>query len=94
MVHQMLQDCSWLPSLHCQVLAVVVGLQIDVESTEMQQAQYVFINLSVRACRGSLEVGDVLSDLSANPMEVFILGIHGKLITAPVSSVGFHTESL
>ena len=41
----------------------------------------------MRACRGSLEVGDVLSDLSANPMEVFILGIHGKLIAAPVSSM-------
>ena len=27
--------------------------------------------------RGSLEVGDVLSDLSANPMELSLLGVQG-----------------
>lgn len=31
--------------------------------------------------RGSLEVGDVLSDLSANPMELSLLGVQGQCLT-------------
>ncbi|KAL0036871.1 hypothetical protein WJX77_003190 [Trebouxia sp. C0004] len=33
----------------------------------------------ILAIRGSLEVGDVLSDLSANPMELSLLGVQGKV---------------
>ncbi len=31
--------------------------------------------------RGSLEVGDVLSDLSANPMELSLLGVQGQRLS-------------
>jgi len=43
----------------------------------------------VATCRGSLEVGDVLSDLSANPMELSLLGVQGKLML--VASGTCHT---
>ena len=29
-------------------------------------------------CRGSLEIGDMLSDVSASPMEITLLGVQGK----------------
>ena len=34
--------------------------------------------------RGSLEVGDVLSDLSAQPMEITMLGVEGRSLLCPV----------
>ena len=30
-------------------------------------------------CRGSLEIGDMLSDVAAAPMEMTLLGIQGKV---------------
>ncbi len=38
--------------------------------------------------RGSLEVGDVLSDLSANPMELSLLGVQGQCLTVAHSKAG------
>jgi hypothetical protein len=32
----------------------------------------------MRLCRGSLEIGDMLSDVSASPMEITLLGVQGK----------------
>lgn len=38
--------------------------------------------------RGSLEVGDVLSDLSANPMELSLLGVQGECLAVAHSKAG------
>ena len=33
--------------------------------------------------RGSLEIGDMLSDVSASPMEITLLGVQGKVLSQP-----------
>ena len=38
---------------------------------------------STWACRGSLEIGDMLSDIAAAPMEMTLLGIQGKVLVCP-----------
>ncbi|KAK9824447.1 hypothetical protein WJX72_010311 [[Myrmecia] bisecta] len=49
----------------------------------MRPCHYVAVDHANRcivlAIRGSLEVGDVLSDLSANPMEVCLVGVQGRV---------------
>lgn len=42
------------------------------------QASHDLLNVEC-TCRGSLEVGDVLSDLKAEPMDIHLLGRHGKV---------------
>ena len=40
------------------------------------------IKLSLAVCRGSLEIGDMLSDVSAAPMEMTLLGVQGKVFSS------------
>ena len=43
-------------------------------------AKLLDLKRGVLVLRGSLEVGDVLSDLSANPMELSLLGVQGQYL--------------
>ncbi|KAA6423739.1 MAG: hypothetical protein FRX49_06310, partial [Trebouxia sp. A1-2] len=100
-VHQISFDAAGGASAEANNLAVaqLAGLDpTDVimgewSNSVMRPCHYIAADKAnhciILAIRGSLEVGDVLSDLSANPMELSLLGVQGKVHEGMMSAATF-----